>query len=210
MKKILLSAALLAATTTAHAALPSLSDLANSLASLTTRFDDATNRVAVLTAQYAESTNRIASLTARIDALTNTTARFEAAVNSAENLRRAYHGGSPVSRFETNEVTRIIQRIDVYPDGWEYLAVGATRRALTPEEATNIAGRRRTAKTARIKFLEDQLPALDATGAMTCTNDTQILEAAKARLEAASIRRKLARLYAETSTNTVNVTITPQ
>ena len=209
MKKALLAAALFAAVT-ARAAIPSLTDLANSLTSLTSRFADTTNRVALLTARFDEATNRVAVLTARLETLTNRTAQIEAAINANEAMRRAFHGGAAVSHFVTNEVTRIIQRVDVYPDGFEVIVPGFVRRALTPEEAAVLAAKRLGAKEERIARLRQMIEEELAKGAAPATNDVTIAATALARIRAAKYQTQLERLLSQGTTNTVNVTVSPR
>ena len=209
MKKALLAAALFAAVT-ARAAIPSLTDLANSLASLTTRFTDTTNRVSLLSARFDEATNRVAVLSARLETLTNRTAKIEAAINSNETMRRAFHGGNPLIHYATNEVTRIIQRVHIYPDGYEYIDTGHVRRALTPEEAAVLAAKRLGAREERITRLRQMIQEELARGSAPATNDATIAATALARIRAAKYQTQLDRLLSSGTTNTVDVVITPQ
>ena len=123
--------------------------------------------------------------------------------------RARWHGGNPVSEYRTNETTRIIERADIYPDGWEYIDPASRRKALTPEEAAARAASRRTAKQARIDSLQAQLDALREQLTVPATNDELIVSQAQARLRIASIQRTLDRLTAPTSTNEVVITVTP-
>ena len=123
--------------------------------------------------------------------------------------RARWHGGNPVSEYRTNETTRIIERADIYPDGWEYIDPASRRKALTPEEAAVRAASRRTAKQARIDTLQAQLDALREQLAVPATNDELIVSQAQARLRIASIQRTLDRLTAPASTNEVVITVTP-
>ena len=123
--------------------------------------------------------------------------------------RARWHGGNPVSEYRTNETTRIIERADIYPDGWEYIDPASRRKALTPEEAAVRAASRRTAKQARIDSLQAQLDALREQLAVPATNDELIVSQAQARLRIASIQRTLDRLTAPASTNEVVITVTP-
>lgn len=209
MKRVLALAAMLAATTV-YGAIPTLSDLYESLTSLTARFADTTNRVSILSARYDEATNRVAVLTARLESLTNRTARIEAALDANESMRCAFHGGKPVSSFVTNELTRIIQRVDTYPDGYAHIVEGWSRRALTPEEAAVLAARRLGAKEERIARLRQLIEHELARGSAPATNDATIAETALARIRAAQYQTRLERLLSQGTTNTVNVVITPQ
>ena len=123
--------------------------------------------------------------------------------------RARWHGGAPVSEFRTNETTSIIERVDIYPDGWVYIDPASRRKALTPEEAAARAASRRTAKQARIDSLRAQLDALREQLTVPATNDELIVSQAQARIRIASIQRTLDRLTAPISTNEVVITVTP-
>lgn len=123
--------------------------------------------------------------------------------------RARWHGGNPTSEYRTNETTRIIERADIYPDGWEYIDPASRRKALTPEEAAARAASRRTAKQARIDSLRAQLDALREQLTVPATNDELIVSQAHARIRIASIQRTLDRLTAPASTNEVVITVTP-
>ncbi len=123
--------------------------------------------------------------------------------------RARWHGGNPVSEYRTNETTRIIERADIYPDGWEYIDPASRRKALTPEEAAARAASRRTAKPSRIDALQAQLDALRAQLTVPATNDALIVSQAQARLRIASIQRSLDRLTAQANTNEVTVIVGP-
>ena len=209
MKRTLIIAAAMFAATT-QAALPSLADIATSLTSLTSRFTDTTNRVSLLSARFDEATNRVAVLSARLETLTNRTARIEAAINSNESMRRAFHGGNPIIHYATNEVTRIIQRVHVYPDGYEHIDAGYVRRALTLEEAAVLAAKRLGAREERIERLRQMIQEELARGSAPATNDATIAATALARIRAAKYQTQLDRLLSSGTTNTVDVVITPQ
>ena len=123
--------------------------------------------------------------------------------------RARWHGGNPVSEYRTNETTRIIERADIYPDGWEYIAPASRRKALTPEEAAARAASRRTAKQARIDSLQAQLESLREQLTVPATNDELIVSQAQARIRIASIQRTLDRLTVPATTNEVVVTVRP-
>lgn len=123
--------------------------------------------------------------------------------------RARWHGGNPVSEYRTNETTRIIERVDIYPDGWEYVDPASRRKALTPEEAAARAAQRRTAKQMRIDSLQAQLAALQEQLAVPATNDELIVSQANVRLRIASLQRTLDRLTATASTNEVVITVQP-
>ena len=124
--------------------------------------------------------------------------------------RARWHGGNPVSEYRTNETTRIIERADIYPDGWEYVDPASRRKALTPEEAAARAASRRTAKERRIAFLQASIDKYRAQLAVPATNDELIVSQANARLQIASMQRALDRLTASAATtNEVVVTVLP-
>jgi len=124
--------------------------------------------------------------------------------------RARWHGGNPVSEYRTNETTRIIERADIYPDGWEYVDPASRRKALTPEEAAARAASRRTAKEMRIAFLQASIDKYRAQLAVPATNDELIVSQAKARLQIASMQRTLDRLTAPAvTTNEVVITVLP-
>ena len=123
--------------------------------------------------------------------------------------RARWHGGKPTSEYRTNETSRIIERADIYPDGWEYIDQASRRKALTPEEAAARAASRRTAKQARIDSLQAQLDALREQLTVPATNDELIVSQAQARIRIATIQRTLNRLTAPASTNEVVITVTP-
>ena len=123
--------------------------------------------------------------------------------------RARWHGGVPAHEYRTNETTRIIERADIYPDGWEYIDPASRRKALTPEEAAARAASRHTAKQARIDSLQAQLESLREQLTVPATNDELIVSQARARIRIASIQRTLDRLTASASTNEVVITVTP-
>ena len=174
-----------------YAALPSLSELATSITTLRERL--------------AAATNETAELRARLANLTNLTARLEAVANSTRDMRRTFHGGAPASRFETNLVSRIIQRVDVYPDGYEYVQGGGTRYYTPEEMAALIAARKKNNPQSRIDVLRRSIAELEA-----MSQSTNRLEAAQAYIALCAAQNQLARLEATATTNTVNVTVTPQ
>ena len=123
--------------------------------------------------------------------------------------RARWHGGNPVSEYRTNETTRIIERADIYPDGWEYIDPASRRKALTPEEAAARAASRHTAKQRRVDALHAQIIKLQAQLAVPATNDELIVSHANARLQIKSLQRQLDRLTVSSSTNEVTVIVTP-
>jgi len=123
--------------------------------------------------------------------------------------RARWHGGNPTSEYRTNETSRIIERADIYPDGWEYIDPASRRKALTPEEAAARAASRRTAKQARIDSLQAQLESLREQLTVPATNDELIISQAQARIRIASIQRTLDRLTVPATTNEVVITVLP-
>lgn len=176
-------------------ALPSLSQLAEDIANIR--------------GSLAALTNLSDRVEGRLATATNLAARMEAAWNSTGAGRLALHG-KPSHRYETNEVTRIIQRVEVHPDGYEYVVPGSRVRALTPEEAAEAAALRKDAAAQRIQRLRESIEKWDAAGAAPAADDQAVISAAKARINAAKARKTLERLLARQETNTVTVTVTPQ
>jgi hypothetical protein len=123
--------------------------------------------------------------------------------------RARWHGGAPVSEFRTNETTSIIERVDIYPDGWVYIDPASRRKALTPEEAAARAVPRKNARQRRIELLQARIDAYQAQLAVPATNDELIVSQANARLQIKSLQRQLDRLTAQTGTNEVVITVTP-
>ena len=124
--------------------------------------------------------------------------------------RSQWHGKVVESRIETNATTRVIERVDRHADGYVWREKGSKRRALTPEEAADVAVRRRNARQMRIDFLRENIERLLVEGAAPATNDEQIAAAAMARINARKYQRQLERLLAQQSTNSVDVVVTPQ
>ena len=186
-----------------------------------TRLVMAASIAAALTAS-ADVTNSVVAATLRDDGSTNTWTQTD--LTDALGLmnrkywrdmespsgRSQWHGRIVESHLETNETTRVIQRVDQYADGFVWREKGSKRRALTPDEAADVAARRRNARQMRIDFLRENIERLLVEGAAPATNDEQIAAAAMARINARKYQRQLERLLAQQSTNTVDVVITPQ
>lgn len=136
-------------------------------------------------------TNTVASIEDRLS-------RLESTINSDENLREVYHGGKPVHYFETNFTTKIIQRLDRYPDGYVHIEKGKERKLLTASEAALSKTRTARIKQSRIDNLKSRIQTLESQ-----TNATS-----RAQLEQA--QRLLERLLASSITNEVNITIKPK
>lgn len=119
--------------------------------------------------------------------------------------RRRWHGDC-VSRFETNTETRIIQRVDVYADGYEWVCP-AKERWYTPEEQAEREARRKSGRSLeeRIAALRTQIEAMETKKA-SLTNE---VEAAYAVIQIAQKRKTLARLEAS-QTNVVNIVVSPE
>lgn len=187
-----------------------------------TRLVMAASIVAALTAS-ADVTNSVLAATLRADGSTNTWTQADLTdalglINrkywrdmESPSGRAQWHGKIVESHLETNETTRVIQRVDRYADGFVWREKGSKRRALTPEEAADVAARRRNARQMRIDFLRENIERLLVEGAAPATNDEQIAAAAAmARINARKYQKQLERLLAQQSTNTVDVVITPQ
>ena len=182
--------------------------MAASIAAALTASADVTNSVVAATLRDDGSTNTWtqADLT---DALGLMNRKYWRDMRTAEG-RRDWHGTVVESRLETNETTRVIQRVDRHADGFVWREAGSKRRALTPEEAADVAVRRRNARQMRIDFLRENIERLLVEGAAPATNDEQIAAAAMARINARKYQRQLERLLAQQSTNSVDVVVTPQ
>lgn len=186
-----------------------------------TRLAMAAAFAAALTAS-ADATNTVVAATLRDDGSTNTWTQAD--LTDALGLmnrkywrdmespsgRAQWHGKIVESHLETNETTRVIQRVDQYADGFVWREKGSKRRALTPEEAADVAARRRNARQMRIDFLRENIERLLVEGAAPATNDEQIAAAAMARINARKYQKQLERLLAQGATNTVNAVVTPQ
>ena len=182
--------------------------LAAALLAAATASADATNTVVAATLRDDGSTNTWtqADLT---DALGMMNRKYWRDMRTAAG-RRDWHGAVVESRLETNETTRVIQRVDRHADGFVWREAGSKRRAPSPEAAADAAARRRDARQRRIDFLRENIALLTAEGAAPATNDEQIAAAAMARINAKRYQRSLDRLLAEQTTNVVNVVVTPQ
>lgn len=124
--------------------------------------------------------------------------KLEAVINSRQELRDLYHGGKPVQVITTNLETRIIQRQDKYPDGYIHIEKAWERKIPTAEQLANRKVQRATSKQTRINALKTRIETLQ-------TNSNPY---AQMQLEAA--RRTLKRLENASTTNYVDITITPQ
>ena len=182
--------------------------MAASIAAALTASADVTNSVLAATLRDDGSTNTWTQ-TDLTDALGLMNRKYWRDMRTAEG-RRDWHGAVVESRLETNETTRVIERVDRHADGFVWREKGSKRRALTPEEAADLAARRRNARQMRIDFLRENIERLLVEGAAPATNDEQIAAAAMARINAKRYQRSLDRLLAEQSTNVVNVVVTPQ
>lgn len=122
--------------------------------------------------------------------------------------RARWHGGAPVSVCRTNETTRIIERTDIYPDGWEFTVQASRRKALTPEEAAARVVQRKNARQRRIESLQARIDSYQAQLAVPATNDELIVSQANARLQIKALQRQIDRLTAQANTNEVVITVT--
>ena len=123
--------------------------------------------------------------------------KLEAMINSRRELRDLYHGGKPVQVITTNLETRIIQRRDEYPDGYIHIEKAWERKIPTAEELAKRKVQRASFKQTRINALKTRIETLQ-------TNSNPY---AQMQLEAA--RRTLKRLETASTTNYVDITITP-
>ena len=186
-----------------------------------TRLAMAAAFAAALTAS-ADATDTVIAATIRDDGSTNTWTQSD--LTDALGMinrkywrdmrtaagRRDWHGGVVESHLETNEATRVIQRVDRHSDGFVWRETGSKVRPLSPEDAADAAARRRDARQKRIDFLRENIARLVAEGSAPATNNEQIAAAAMARINAKRYQKSLDRLLAEQTTNVVNVVISPQ
>ena len=175
----------------AHAALPTLSGLSDTLENLQTR--------------YSETTNTLNETRARLEEATNTLSRIIAALNSYQGFRKALHGNFK-SFFETNFVEKTIQRIDVYDDGYRHVERGTVGRYYTPEEMAERIAKRKPKKTLdeRIADIQADISRLEDKKNNAMSEE----DMAKAIISIYNKRRSLERLEAS-RTNIVTVTVTP-
>lgn len=134
-----------------------------------------------------------AALSARIAKID----KLEAVINSKPDLRSIYHGGTPVYLFETNTETKLIQRLDKYPDGYIHIEKGRVRKVGTPMTEAQRKTAVSRAKSNRIKSLEERCELL--------SKSTNAVDAATL----AKCQKLLKRLKASSTTNYVDITITP-
>lgn len=123
---------------------------------------------------------------------------LEETINSNKDLRKVYHGGDPVYHFETNLETKIIQRLDKYPDGYIHIEKGQARKILTASKGADLKVQSKKIKESRISKLKERIQTLSS----------QTNAISKAQLEQAL--RLLERLEAASSTNYIDKVFKPQ
>jgi hypothetical protein len=124
--------------------------------------------------------------------------RLESVINQDDNLRRIYHGGIPTYTYETNLIEETVQRIDRYPDGYIHIEKGQKKALMTPEKLAKIAVAKKNIKINRINSLKKRIETLSMS-----TNAVD-----QAKLEQS--KRLLERLERSTTTNYVDIVVTPQ
>jgi len=134
-----------------------------------------------------------------------------------EGGRRKWHGGVKHS-IRTNEITRIIERVETYDDGFVYIDPAKRRPLLTPEEeavrylerkekAAKAKGDRIAGLRARITMLEAQTNSY-AQAAQPLSEDDSI-ELSRATINLIKCRKLLKRMEAQATTNIVTVVTEP-
>jgi type VI protein secretion system component VasK len=124
--------------------------------------------------------------------------RLESVINQDNRLRKLYHGGIPTYTYETNLIEETVQRIDKYPDGYIYIEKGQKRPLITPEKLAKMEVARKNLKIDRINSLKQRIDTLSKS-----TNAVDF-----ARLD--QCKRLLERLERSSTTNYVDVVVTPQ
>lgn len=147
---------------------------------------------------YAGEYDTIIKDSSTIKNLEDKISRLESVINQDNKLRKLYHGGSPTIHFETNLETRIIQRLDKYPDGYIHIEKGAEKKLLTAEEAAKRIVQIKNIKNSRIEGLKTRIATLEK------ASDAQ----SKAHLE--QCKRLLERLERGSTTNYVDLVVRPQ
>lgn len=127
MKKALLTSIVFAAISS-QAALPSLTDIAETISNLKERLAESTNWQASAEAHIEAFRERMEDIAASRDALL-------VLVEGDKNLRERFHGGRLGQYILTNELDRII-RVDLYGDGsaWTNGTSQAVSLPRDPEE----------------------------------------------------------------------------
>lgn len=134
-----------------------------------------------------------------------------------EGGRRKWHGGVKHS-IRTNEITRIIERVETYDDGFVYVDPAKLRPLLTPEEeatrylerkekAAEARGDRIAGLRARIAMLEAQTNSYAQAAQPLSDNDSIALS--RTTINLIKCRRLLKRMEAQSTTNIVNVVVQP-
>lgn len=129
MNRHLIMITLTALAVSAQAALPSLTDIAETISNLRERLAENTNWQARAEARIEAFRDRIENLSESRDAML-------AVIEGDKNLRERYHGGRIAQYILTNDVGRII-RVDLYADAtcWTNGATEAAYSAIKDPEA---------------------------------------------------------------------------
>ena len=176
MKKSLILFALVSAN--AFAALPTLSGLADSLATLTTDLTDLRGRYAAMTNWQASVVASVAEARAEIEALVQVRDALLLVVEADKTMRERFHGGRLGTYILTNEVGRII-RVDLYGDAtaWTNGTTSAVYLYPDPEE------RKKALAEASAKAAEERDRVLAAWEAANLPPDLAALRAAQREIE---------------------------
>jgi hypothetical protein len=147
---------------------------------------------------YAGEYDTIIKDSSTIKNLEDKISRLESVINKDNNLRKLYHGGIPTYTYETNLVEETVQRIDRYPDGYIHIEKGQKRPLITPEKLAKMEVARKNLKVSRIDRLKERIDTL--------SKSTNAVDAA--RLEQS--KRLLERLERSSTTNHIDIVVTPQ
>ncbi len=108
--------------------LPTLSELAERVTTIGSRYDAATNALAAYRAENSQLLSAVADLHNSFAAVSNAVSLVERKCETDASWRRAYHQGLAAQTVCTNEFG-IIYRVDIYADGYVY----ADYKAHTPD-----------------------------------------------------------------------------
>lgn len=147
---------------------------------------------------YAGEYDTIIKDSSTIKNLEDKISRLESVINQDNRLRKLYHGGIPTYTYETNLTKETVQRIDRYPDGYIHIEKGQKRPLITPEKLAKREIAIKNLKIDRINSLKQRIDTL--------SKSTNAVDAA--RLEQS--KRLLERLERSSTTNYVDVVVTPQ
>ena len=123
MKKLTIATATCALALALHAAttpsVPTLSELAERVTTIGSRYDAATNALAAYRAENSQLLEAVSSLHSDFGAVSNAIRYIEMKCETDAGWRRAYHQGVAAQTVATNEFG-IIYRVDIYNDGYVY------------------------------------------------------------------------------------------